>query len=130
LTADLAPLFQSVFMLHMTEFSHFNVQKPRRQSARIPGPFEARLIGDSIAPVTVRDVGTAGCYVEGDGDLVVMPPIRLHIDLPGEGWIAVQTEVVYRLGRHGIAMKFVGLDEPTRERISREIDRSLSQPSL
>ena len=117
-------------MLQMTEFSHFCVPKPRRQSARIPGPFEARLIGDSIVPVTVRDVGTAGCYVEGDSELVVVTPTRLHLDLPGEGWIAVQIEVVYRLGRQGIAMKFVDLDEPTRDRILREIERSLSQSGL
>jgi len=114
----------------MTEFTHFCVQKPRRQSPRIPGPFEARLIGDSIVPVAVRDVGIAGCYVEGDAELVVMSPIRLHLDLPGEGWIAVEAEVVYRLGRHGIAMKFVDLDEPTRDRILREIDRALSQPTI
>jgi PilZ domain len=113
-------------MLQMTEFSHFRVQKPRRQSPRIPGPFEARLVGDSIVPVTVRDVGTAGCYVESAVS-VAMPPIRVHIDLPGEGWIAVQAEVVYRLGRQGVAMKFIDLDEPTRDRILREIERALSQ---
>jgi hypothetical protein len=116
-------------MLQMSEFSHFSVPTPRRQSARIPGPFEARLIGDSIVPVTVRDVGTAGCFVEGAADMVPMPT-RLHIDLPAEGWIAVQTEVVYRLGRLGTAMKFVDLDDPTRDRILREIARALSQASL
>jgi hypothetical protein len=115
-------------MLQMTEFSHFCVQKPRRQSLRIPGPFEARLIGDSIVPVTVRDISTGGCYVEGDAELVVLPPIRLHLDLPGEGWIAVEAEVVYRLGRQGVAMKFIDLDEPTRDRILREIERTQSQP--
>jgi hypothetical protein len=115
-------------MLQMTEFSHFCVQKPRRHSRRIPGPFEARLIGDSMVPVTVRDIGTGGCYVEGDAELVVLPPIRLHLELPGEGWIAVEAEVVYRLGRQGVAMKFIDLDEPTRVRIQREIERTLSQP--
>jgi hypothetical protein len=114
----------------MTEFSHFSVPKPRRQSQRIPGPFDARLIGDSIVPVTVRDVGIAGCFVEAGADVVAIPPIRLHIDLPGEGWIAVQSEVVYRLGRHGIAIKFVDVDEPTRDRILREIGRALNQPNI
>ena len=117
-------------MLQMTEFSHFCVQKPRRQSARLPGPFQARLMGDSIVPVSVRDIGTAGCYVEGYAELVALPPIRLHLDLPTEGWIAVQAEVVYRLGRQGVAMKFIDLDEPTRDRILREIERTLTQSEI
>ena len=116
-------------MLQMNDFSHFAVPKPRRQSPRIPGPFEARLIASAIVPVTVRDIGTAGCYVEGDAELAATP-IRLQIDLPGEGWIAMRAEVVYRLGRQGIAMKFVDLDETTRDRILREIEQTISQPAI
>ena len=124
------PYLLSIPMLQMTEFFDLSAPKLRRQSARIPGPFEARLISDSIVPVAVRDVGTEGCFVEGAAGALPAPPVRLHIDLPGEGWIAVQTEAVYRLGRQGIAMKFVDLDDPTRDRILREISRTLSQASI
>lgn len=113
------------------ESVHFTAQQPRRQSPRIPGPFEGRLVGDSAAAVNVRDLNTAGCFVDAAGSEVpTTMTMRLHIELPGEGWIAANAETVYRLGRQGVALKFVDLDEPTRGRITREIARVLEQAGL
>jgi hypothetical protein len=114
----------------MTDTTQFSEPQPRRQSPRIPGPFEARLAGSTGVAVRVRDLSTAGCFVDGDEDIPVSDDMRLHIDLPGEGWISARTELVYRLGRQGVAMKFVDLDEPTRGRILREIERALTQTGL
>jgi len=114
----------------MTDITQFSEQQPRRQSPRIPGPFEARLSGGSAVAVRVRDLSTAGCFVEGDDDIPISDDMRLHIDLPGEGWISSRTEIVYRLGRQGVAMKFVEIDDATRARILREIERTLTQTGL
>jgi len=114
----------------MTDTTQFSEPQPRRQSPRIPGPFEARLAGTSAVPVRVRDLSTAGCFVDGDEDIPISDDMRLHIDLPGEGWIIARTELVYRLGRQGVAMKFVDLDETTRARIMKEIQRALTQTGL
>jgi hypothetical protein len=56
--------------------------------------------------------------------------MKLHIELPGEGWITTQVESVYRLGREGVAMRFVDLDQATRERILREIQRVLTEAGI
>lgn len=112
----------------MTDECTLTEQKPRRQSPRMPGPFEARLVaGERPLAVTIRDLSTAGCFVEIEMVIGVARPARLQIDLPVEGWITAQAEVVYRLGRQGIAMKFVDLDDATRDQIMREIVRTLSQ---
>jgi len=113
------------------ESVHFTAQQPRRQSPRIPGPFEGRLVGDSAVAVNVRDLNTAGCFVDAAGsEIPIAMAMRLHIELPVEGWIAANAETVYRLGRHGVAMKFVDLDEQTRDRITREVARALEQARL
>ena len=105
-------------------------QQPRRESPRIPGPFEGRLVSDSAVPVQVRDLSTAGCFVDAEGLVPVSTAMKLHIELPGEGWITTQVESVYRLGREGVAMKFVDLDPATRERILREIQRVLTEAGI
>src|SRR5215510_452310 len=119
-------------MLHMAdaETPRLMAQQPRRESPRIPGPFEGRLVGDSAVPVQVRDLSTAGCFVDAEGLVPVSTAMKLHIELPGEGWITTQVESVYRLGREGVAMKFVELDQATRERILREIQRVLTEAGI
>ncbi|HKE87989.1 MAG TPA: PilZ domain-containing protein [Vicinamibacterales bacterium] len=109
----------------------FIPQRPRRESPRIPGPFEARLVGDSSVAVNVRDLSTAGCFLDAH-ELVgpLSPVMKLHVELPWEGWITAQVQVVYRLERQGVAMKFVGLDAATRDRIEREIQRAISEAGI
>lgn len=112
----------------MTDECTLTEQKPRRQSPRMPGPFEARLVsGEGSLPVTIRDLSTAGGFVEIDTVIGVAEPVRLQIHLPVEGWITAPAEIVYRLGRQGIAMKFVDLDDTTRDHIMREIVRTRHQ---
>jgi hypothetical protein len=119
-------------MLQMAngETTRLMAQQPRRESPRIPGPFEGRLVGDTSVPVQVRDLSTAGCFVDTEGVVPVSTTMKLHIELPGEGWITGQVESVYRLGREGVAVKFVDLDQPTRDRILREIQRVLSKAGI
>jgi len=118
-------------MPQMADSPQFIRQQPRRASPRIPGPFEARLVGDRSVAVNVRDLGTAGCFL--DANELVEPlsaPMKLRIELPWEGWITAQVEVVNCRGRQGAAMKFVGLDPATRDRILREIQRVISDAGL
>jgi len=117
-------------MANSARLSPLIPQTPRRASPRIPGPFEARLVGDTSVAVRVQDLSTAGCFVRTDRDLTVVPDMRLRIDLPGEGWITVRVETVYRLGRQGVAMKFVAMADEDRDRILREIERVLSEAGL
>jgi hypothetical protein len=119
-------------MLHMADAdtTELMAQQPRRESPRIPGPFEGRLVGDAAVPVQVRDLSTAGCFVDTEGMVPISTAMKLHIELPGEGWITAQVESVYRLGREGVAMKFIDLDQPIRDRILREIQRVLTEAGI
>ena len=107
---------------------HFTAQQPRRETPRIPGTFQGRLIGDTAVAVSVRDLNTAGCFVDAAGaDVPISMAMRLHVDLPSEGRISADAQIVYRLGRQGMALKFVDLDDETRDRITREIGRAIEQ---
>jgi hypothetical protein len=97
-----------------------------RQSPRADGPFEAYRLGASDVPVKVRDLSVTGCLVHPDEEIYRGRHIRLQIDLPGEGWITVQGDALQREGRV-FAVRFIHLDEPTRARIERTIER-LSGP--
>ena len=90
-------------MVLMTDSPSLSAPQPRRQSPRIPGPFEGRLVGDIAVPVQARDLSTGGCFVEADERVPISRSMRLHIELPGEGWISAQVESVYRLGTQGVA---------------------------
>lgn len=105
----------------MAEECTLTDQQPRRQSPRIPGPFEARLVAEHAIRVSVRDLSTGGCFVETETIIDAGQSAGLQIDLPLAGSITARAEVVYRLGRHGIAMKFIDLDDGSRDRILREI---------
>ncbi|HEY7188493.1 MAG TPA: PilZ domain-containing protein [Vicinamibacterales bacterium] len=117
-------------MLQMAETTRLMAQQPRRESPRIPGPFEGRLVGDTAIAVQVRDLSTAGCFVDTEGLVPISMAMKLHIELPGEGWITAQVESVYRLGREGVAMKFIDLEPATRDRILREIQRVLTEAGI
>ena len=52
----------------------------------------------------------------------------LQIDLPGEGWTVVHCETLHIAGHNAFAVKFIRLDEETRSRIERAIDRQLDRP--
>ena len=115
----------------MSDAPQFIPKQPRRASPRIPGPFEARLVGDRSVAVNVRDLGTAGCFLDTNEPVEPLSAqMKLHVELPWEGWITVRVEVVYRVGRQGVAMKFVGLDAATRGRILREIQRVISEAGI
>jgi hypothetical protein len=60
--------------------------------------------------------------LSGDG-------IRLQIDLPGEGWTVVHCETLHIAGHNAFAVNFIRLDEDTRSRIGRAIDRQSDRPA-
>jgi hypothetical protein len=104
---------------------------PDREDARLwpraAGPFEAYRLGASDVQVRVRDLSVAGCLVEPDEEIYRGRHLRLQIDLPGEGWITVQGDPLQREGR-AFAVRFIHLDEPTRVRIARTIERLSGSP--
>ena len=87
----------------------------RRSSERVPGPFDAWRIG-------MLEISLGGCFVhamhEQDPGVVVM----LKIHLPGEQWVEVKAETLYRRPGFGFAVKFVDVPDETRARLVRALD--------
>ena len=54
-------------------------------------------------------------------------PVTLKIDLPFEGWITVEAEVVYRKEAFGFAVRFLGMDQSTSAQPSRRRESGLKK---
>jgi hypothetical protein len=99
-----------------------------RRSRRIAGPFEGYRLGATDVPVRIRDLSRHGCLVELSFGTIGHPAVTLQIDLPVESWTVVQCEMLHPAGHNTFAVKFIRLNEETRRRIERTIDRLLDRP--
>ena len=88
-----------------------------------PGPFEGYQLGVTDVPLRVFDLALDGCLVELSFGTLDGRPVKLQIELPEEGWVVVPCEMLHTAGDNMFAVKFVRLDEPTRLRIERTVNR-------
>jgi hypothetical protein len=96
-------------------------KKSTRRPPRVVGPFEARSLGALELPLRIHDLSIGGCLIESYHEVSVGRRIQLEIDLPEEGWVAVEAETVYLRENFGFAVKFVGVDEQTRVKLARAV---------
>jgi hypothetical protein len=96
---------------------------------QIGGPLDGYRMGATDVPVRIYDLSMDGCLVELGFGMLSGKGIRLQIDLPGEGWTVVQCETLHIAGHNAFAVKFIRMDDDTRSRIERAIDRLLDRPS-
>jgi hypothetical protein len=94
----------------------------RRASERIAKPFDAWRVGNLDTPVRIYDISMGGCFVnamhEQDAGVVVV----LRIQLPGEQWLEVKAETLYRRPGFGFAVKFVELTDASRAQLERALE--------
>ena len=88
----------------------------------VAGTLDGYRLSASDVRLRVRDLSVWGCVIDPDEGLYGGRRIRLQIDLPGEGWITVQAEALHK-EQYGFAVKFLHVDEATRARIERTIER-------
>ena len=93
-----------------------------------PGPFDGYRLGATDVPVRILDLSLDGCLVELSVGTLTGRTLTLQIDLPEEGWVVVQCEMLHTAGHNRFAVKFVRIDQPTRLRIERALSRLLSRP--
>jgi hypothetical protein len=96
---------------------------------QIAGPLEGYRLGATDIPVRIFDLTAHGCLVEMSVGTVSGNAVRLQIDLPGEGWTIVNGDTLHSAGHKWFAVKFIELDEVTRSRISRSLDRQSGRPA-
>jgi hypothetical protein len=100
----------------------------RRVFDRVSGPFEARRAGFLETPAKIYDLSAGGCFVNAMHDQQPGVEVTLKVNLPGEGWLTIKAETLYRRPG-GFAARFVNVSEETRRRLERAIERLARQPS-
>lgn len=96
---------------------------------QIAGPLDGYRLGATDVPVRIYDLTLEGCLVELDFGTLSGKGTRIQIDIPGQGWTVVQCETLHIAGHNAFAVRFIRMDEKTRTRIERAIDRLLDRPS-
>jgi hypothetical protein len=101
----------------------FDERDSRRRFVRVRGPFDGRRVGLLTVPVTIYDLSVGGCLIQAFHEETVGSRFVLEIELPVEGWLQVQAQTLYLRQGYGFAVHFIEMDEATRERLERAIDR-------
>ena len=93
----------------------------RRESDRIPGPFDAWRVGVLHTPVRIYDISLGGCFVNAMHEQVPGVVVMLEVQLPGEGTLELKARTLYRRPGFGFAVRFIEMDDQTRARLARAL---------
>ena len=99
-------------------------ERSRRRYERVTGPFDGLLDG----PVLIYDLNLGGCFVNSPHQSAGGTLSVLRINLPGEGWLAVNAETLYSL-QHGFAVRFLDLDGDASACIARAVESWQRRPA-
>jgi hypothetical protein len=93
----------------------------RRESDRIPGPFDAWRVGFLHTPVRIYDISLGGCFVHAMHEQESGIAVTLQIQLPGEGMLEIKAKTLYRRPGFGFAVRFVDIDDKARAQLTRAL---------
>jgi hypothetical protein len=96
-------------------------ERNRREHRRFPGPFDARRVAALETPVRIYDLSRGGCFITSLHEQQPGIVMTLRIELPGEGWVTVTAETLPRQNEFGYAVRFVGMDIDSAERLDRAL---------
>ena len=100
--------------------------RERRVFPRVKGPFDGTWTGASgRAAARIGDLSTGGCYIDALNDQRHGEQLSVTIDLP-EGAVAALGEIVYSTPNQGFAVKFLTMDDASRDAVHRAVDRLLA----
>jgi hypothetical protein len=99
----------------------------QRRFQRVRGPFDGYLVRSVDMAVKVYDLNEGGCFVGTLDD----PPddresIVVRVDVPHEGWMYLQGDVLYARPEFGFAVRFKDMPQSTRLALNRGLTRLLS----
>ena len=96
----------------------------QRRHIQIPGPFDGYRVGLIDSPITIYDLSAGGCFVNS---FSAAPDVGRHvvlkIDLPGEGWICLKSQVMHAKPEFGFAVSFIDVPRDAADRLERGIRR-------
>ena len=94
----------------------------RRESDRIPGPFDAWRVGVLHTPVRIYDISLGGCFVNAMHEQVPgVIHVMLQLQFPGEGTLELKAKTLYRRARPVAAVRFIDMDTEMRTRLARAL---------
>lgn len=94
----------------------------RRESERVPGPFDAWRVGSLETPVRIYNLSAGGCFVHAMHEQERGVIVRLKLDLPGAGRVELKAETLYRRPGFGFAVRFIDVPADTAERLERGLE--------
>ena len=86
------------------------------------GPFDAVRVGLLEFHLRIYDLSVGGCFVDSPTHVKPEQPIRLRIALPDGHSVTVRGIVTPPPRDVGYAVRFVDLDEATRQAIERALE--------
>ncbi|HQZ37487.1 MAG TPA: PilZ domain-containing protein [Vicinamibacterales bacterium] len=93
----------------------------RRESDRVSGPFDAWRLSVLETPVRIYDISLGGCFVNAMHEQVQGIVVTLRIQMPGEGWLELKAETIYRRPGFGFAVRFVDMTDELNRRLERAL---------
>ena len=117
---------QDVWYLDNVDMNTVGRPEDRREHDRVPGPFDGRRVDLLDTPVRIYDLSKGGCFVHSMHEQTIGIPVTLKIDLPFEGSITVEAEVVHRKEGFGFAVRFLHMDPATTAQLGRSVDKLLA----
>ena len=93
----------------------------RRESDRIPGPFDAWRVGTLHTPVRIYDISLGGCFVNAMHDQMPGVIVTLEVELPGEASFELKAKTLYRRPGFGFAVRFIEMDDQVKARLARAL---------
>ena len=100
-----------------------SVAADRRRFLRIVHSFEGRRHGILPVPIRICDLSLGGCLIESRYPERLGRRLEIDIDLPWEGWTAVDSEIVTIRPEYGYGVQCVGLPDAIGRRLDRVIKR-------
>lgn len=94
----------------------------RRESDRVPGPFDAWRLGTLETPVRIYDISQGGCFVHAMHEQMPGVIVVLKVQMPGDVWIELKAETLYRRPGFGFAVRFIEMSESARERLEKALE--------
>ncbi len=100
----------------------------RHASAQIAGPFEGYRLGATDVPVRIFDLSLDGCLVELSFGTWAARTSGCRSTCPAKAGRSSSAKCSTSRVDNAFAVKFIRLNDETRRRIERAIDRLLDRP--
>ena len=99
----------------------------KRSHKRVLGPFVGRRGTLLPVPIRVHDLSIGGGLIECFHEERVGRRITIELELPVEGWVTLEAEIVSIRPNYGYAVKWVNVAPDAQWKLDLTIDRAVAE---